>query len=65
MGAVVFSGGHISVDLNDIEMTGDQQRELLRAVETTVVEYLARIAANTKVVTITLAPNNGASPVRR
>ncbi len=40
-------------------MTGDQQRELLRAVEQVVIEHLARIAAGSKVVTITMAPNNG------
>ena len=64
MGAVITNGGHICVDLNNIEMTGDQQRELLRAVEQVVIEHLGRMAASAKVVTITMAPNNGAGIVR-
>jgi hypothetical protein len=63
VGAVVISGGHICVDLKNVEMTGDQQRELLRAVEQTVVEQLARIAAGAKVVTITMGQNNGAGMI--
>ena len=64
MGAVITTGGHICVDLQNIEMTGDQQRELLRAVEEVVVRHLARIAAGAKIVTITMGPNNGAGVVK-
>ena len=60
MGAIRLTGGHLCVDLNNIEMTGNEQRELLHAVETTVVAHLAQLATHYKVVTISMAQNNGA-----
>jgi hypothetical protein len=59
MGAARRPVGHLCIDLNEIVMTGDQQRELLRAVEATVLAYLAKVSEEYKVVTITMAPNNG------
>ena len=54
-----LTGGHLCIDLTNIEMTGDQQQGLLRAVQATVVGYLARQSAVSKVVTISMSPNNG------
>ena len=51
--------GHLCIDLSNIEMSGDQQRELLHAVEATVVKHLASVFVQSKVVTISLSPNNG------
>lgn len=62
MGDIVFTGGHLCIDLNNIQMSGDQQRELLRAVEQVVITHLAKVAKEAKVVTITMAANNGAAP---
>ncbi len=62
MGAITSSGGHLCIDLNHVELTGDQQRELLQGVERVVVEHLARFNAGAKIVTITHSPNNGAAP---
>jgi hypothetical protein len=56
---VALAGGHLCIDLTNIEMTGDQQQGLLRAVQATVVAYLARHSAVSRVVTISMAPNNG------
>ena len=54
-----LTGGHLCIDLTNVEMTGDQQQGLLRAVQATVVGYLARQSAVSKVVTISMSPNNG------
>ena len=54
-----LTGGHLCIDLTNIEMTGDQQQDLLRAVQATVVGYLARQSAVSKVVAISMSPNNG------
>lgn len=59
MGSLITPVGHLCIDLSNIAMSGDDQRELLRAVEATVVAQLARIAGDYKVVTITMSPNNG------
>lgn len=62
MGTIASSVGHLCIDLSHIEMTGEQQRALLRAVEATVVRHLAEVASHYKIVTISLSPNNGARP---
>jgi hypothetical protein len=62
MGNIVSPVGHLCIDLTHVHMTGDAQRELLQAVEATVVEHLARVSREYKVVTITMAPNNGTKP---
>lgn len=54
-----LTGGHLCIDLTNIEMTGEQQQGLLRAVQATVVGYLAKQSAISRVVTISMAPNNG------
>ena len=54
-----LTGGHLWIHLTNVEMTGDQQQGLLRAVQATVVGYLARQSAVSKVVTISMSPNNG------
>lgn len=63
MGArATLTGGQLCVDLTNIEMTGAQQQELLQAVQTIVVGYLARQFAGAKLVSISMAPNNGFRP---
>ena len=57
-----LTGGHLCIDLTNIEMSGDDQQDLLRAVQATVVAHLARQSAMTKVVTISMSPNNGFRP---
>lgn len=54
-----LTGGHLCIDLTNIEMTSEQQQGLLRAVQATVVGYLAKQSAISRVVTISMAPNNG------
>ena len=54
-----LTGGHLCIDLTNIEMSGEEQQDLLRAVQTTVVAHLARQSAVSKVVTISMSPNNG------
>lgn len=64
MGArAALTGGHLCIDLTNIEMTGAQQQELLQAVQATVVKHLARQFASAKVVTISMAANNGYRPL--
>jgi hypothetical protein len=46
-------------------MSADEQQELLRAVQATVVAHLARHSAVAKVVTISMSPNNGQDPQPR
>lgn len=62
MGAIASPAGHLCIDLSHVEMTGDQQQALLRAVQATVVRHLAEIASHHKVITISLSPNNGQRP---
>jgi len=57
-----LTGGHLCIDLTNIEMSGEDQQDLLRAVQTTVVSHLARQSAVSKVVTISMSPNNGTRP---
>jgi hypothetical protein len=64
MGSAIMAGGHLCIDLGSIEMTGDDKRALLRAVQTTVVGFLVSLSANHKVVTITMSQNNGDGQVR-
>ena len=40
-----LTGGHLCIDLTNIEMSGDDQQDLLRAVQATVVAHLARQSA--------------------
>ena len=54
-----LTGGHLCIDLSNIEMSDEDQQDLLRAVQTTVVAHLARQSAMSKVVTISMSPNNG------
>ena len=49
--------GHLCIDLSQVNMTGHQQRDLLRRIETTVVDYLAAISSQANVVSITLSPD--------
>jgi hypothetical protein len=57
-----LAGGHLCIDLSNIEMSDEDQQDLLRAVQTTVVAHLARQSASAKVITITMSPNNGTRP---
>ena len=57
-----FTGGQLCIDLANLEMSAEQQQELLLAVQTTVVRHLASRSA-TKVVAITMSPNNGYKPL--
>jgi len=57
-----LTGGHLCIDLTNIEMSGDDQQDLLRAVQATVVAHLTRQSAVSKVVTISMSPNNGQDP---
>ena len=57
-----LAGGHLCIDLTNIEMSDEDQQDLLRAVQTTVVAHLARQSAMSKVVTISMSPNNGRGP---
>jgi hypothetical protein len=59
MGEKISAVGHLCIDLSHVHMTGDAQRDLLHAVEATVVDHLARVSREYKVVTISLAPHNG------
>ena len=54
-----LTGGHLCVDLTNIEMTAEQQQGLLQAIQATVVSYLAQHSSVAKVVTISMSPNNG------
>jgi len=56
-----FTGGQLCIDLANLEMSAEQQQELLLAVQTTVVKHLA--SRSTKVVAISLSPNNGYKPL--
>lgn len=64
MGARASRVGHLCVDLGHIEMTGDEQQELLRTVQAAVIGHLAKVASHYKVITISLSPNNGQAPKR-
>lgn len=57
-----FTGGQLCIDLANLEMSAEQQQELLLAVQTTVIRHLASRSA-TKVVAITMSPNNGYKPL--
>ena len=59
-----LTGGHLCIDLTNIEMSGDDQQKLLRAVQATVVAHLAGQSAMSKVVTISMSPNNGTDEPR-
>ncbi|WP_431270032.1 hypothetical protein [Dankookia sp. P2] len=62
-GQVRLSGGHLCIDLTYVQMTGEEQRALLAAVQETVVAHLAMISAASNVVTISMLPdNNGQRP---
>lgn len=63
MGArAAFTGGHLCIDLTNLEMSAQEQQVLLLAVQTTVVKHLASQCA-TKVVAISMSPNNGYKPL--
>ena len=57
-----FTGGQLCIDLANLEMSAEQQQELLLAVQTTVVKHLASRSA-IKVVAISMSPNNGYKPL--
>lgn len=64
MGAKVeFAGGQLCIDLANLEMSAEQQQDLLLAVQATVIGHLASRPAATKVVAITMSPNNGYKPL--
>jgi hypothetical protein len=54
-----LTGGHLCIDLTNIEMSADEQQQLLAAVQATVVAHLARHSEATKVVSISLSPTGG------
>ena len=54
-----LTGGHLCIDLTNIEMSADDQRNLLAAIQATVAAYLASRSEVAKVVTISMSPNNG------
>jgi hypothetical protein len=56
------TGGHLCIDLTNIEMLPEDQQDLLAAVQATIVEYLARRSEVAKVVTISMAPNDETRP---
>ena len=58
-----LTGGRLCIDLTGIEMSDDAQQDLLRAVQTTVVMHLARQSAVSRLVTISMSPNNGTKPI--
>jgi hypothetical protein len=60
-----LTGGHLCIDLTNIEMSTDDQQALLAAVQQTVIDHLARHSEPAKVVTISLAPNGPAAPLVR
>jgi len=54
-----MTGGHLCIDLTNIEMSADDQQDLLAAVQATVVAHLASRSEVAKVVTISMSPNSG------
>lgn len=58
-----FTGGQLCIDLANLEMSAEQQQDLLLAVQATVVRHLASRPAATRVVAITMSPNNGYKPL--
>ncbi|MBY0332531.1 MAG: hypothetical protein K2X49_17895 [Acetobacteraceae bacterium] len=58
MGAIRTAGGHLCIDLTKVQMTGEERRDLLDAIQETVVSHLARISARANVVTISMLPDN-------
>jgi hypothetical protein len=58
-----FTGGQLCIDLANLELSAEQQQDLLLAVQATVIKHLASRPAATKVVAITLSPNNGHKPL--
>lgn len=51
-----LTGGHLCIDLTNIEMSSDEQQRLLSAVQATVVAHLAQRSEATKVISISLSP---------
>jgi len=64
MGQIVSSVGHLCIDLGHVELSGHDQQGLLRTVQAAVVNYLADLASQHKVITISLSQNNGAQPTQ-
>jgi hypothetical protein len=63
VGSARMRGGYLSIDLTNVEMSGDEMRTLVSALQATVVTHLARVSAESRVVTISLLPgNNGFRP---
>ncbi|MBK1659380.1 hypothetical protein [Paracraurococcus ruber] len=61
MGFRARGGGHLCIDLAYVQLTGAEQRALLRSVQETVVAHLAKISRTSGLVTISLLPEgNGA-----
>jgi hypothetical protein len=58
MGARLVQDGQIVIDLNNVQLTVDQQKALLNAVRATVVSFLAGIAGSPSVVAFSILPNN-------
>ena len=53
-----LTGGHLCIDLTNIEMSADDQQDLLAAIQAAVVAHLARRSEVAKVVTISMSSNN-------
>jgi hypothetical protein len=54
-----MTGGHLCVDLTNIEMTPDDQQALLAAIQATVMEYLAQRSEAANVITISMSASSG------
>lgn len=59
-----LAGGHLCLDLSEVELPGPAQQELLGAAQEAVVTQLAQLASGYKVVAISMSPNNGTKEAR-
>jgi len=57
-----LTGGHLCIDLTNIEMSADDQQDLLAAVQATVMEHLARLSEAANVITISMSASSGQRP---
>ena len=57
-----LTGGHLCIDLTNIEMSADDQQALLEAVQATVMEHLARQSEAASVITISMSASSAQRP---